>query len=278
MTNPIVRSALLASAVVAIATSGFASPAIAKKIEEARQVEKFEKVAANGSTDVIIKVGPKQSVVVHADDKEIQDIKTEVKNGQLTIERDSKRGFRFSTQGAKVIITVPKLTKLASRGSGDSAVSGIKAKNFQLIQQGSGDVDLEGSCESGDIVSQGSGDLDSEKFDCKKVMIKLQGSGDLVMKAFKTTNVELNAKGSGDVTLRGSCKSFDLNHMASGDVDAHKFECEVVSIKSRGSGDMRVFATKDVKISMHGSGDVEVYGGAKASELSAAGSGHVRTH
>lgn len=273
------RGALIATALgaVLVVASSLSSGAEAKSAQEPREVASFTKVKANGSSDVMIKVGPKQSVVVHAEDDELDEIRTEVRNGELKIWRKSGR-LGFGNHNAYVVISVPALTRLESNGSGDANVENMKAKEFTLIQKGSGDVVIDGSCDEIDITSQGSGDLESSRLICGKIDVNLRGSGDMELHHVKTTRIDLDAVGSGDVSMKGSCGDFDLHHMASGDVDARHLECESVSVNAAGSGDMRVFASKTVTIKVNGSGDVEVYGGGRADELSAAGSGHIRIH
>lgn len=271
------RGLLLATALgaVLVVASSLNCVAEAKTAQEPRKLASFSKVKANGSSDVYIKVGPKQSVVVHAEDDELGQIKTEVRNGELKVWRES-RGRRFGNHSAHVVISVPALTRLESNGSGDAEVENMKAKEFTLVQQGSGDVSIDGSCDEIDITSQGSGDLESSKLLCGQVEVRLRGSGDMELGQVKATRIELDAVGSGDVTMKGACKTLEVDNMASGDVDARRLECESVSVKAAGSGDIRVFATTTVAIKVHGSGDVEVYGGGRAEEISTSGSGNVR--
>jgi hypothetical protein len=263
----------------AIAAALIASaPAMAKKVEEPRKLPAFSKISANGSSDVTVKVGGKQSVVVKAEEGEVEEIMTEVKGDELVIWREKKKGKRFGmSHSAHVVITVPSLDKLASRGSGDATVTGVDADHFRLIQQGSGDVELDGKCKTAHITGQGSGDLESDKLSCGDVEFDLRGSGDVEFASFNVKDIDLDAMGSGDVTFQGSCDDFKLVHKASGDVEAHRFKCMTVSVKAQGSGDMRVHATDDVKIRIQGSGDVEIYGGGKPSEIKTSGSGRVRT-
>lgn len=262
---------------VLVVAGSLSSGAEAKSAQEPRKLASFSKVTANGSSDVMIKVGPKQSVVVHAEDDELDQIRTEVRNGELKIWRKSGR-LGFGNHSAYVEITVPALIRLESNGSGDANVENMKAKEFTLIQQGSGDVTIDGSCDEIDITSQGSGDLESSRLICGKIEVNLRGSGDMELHHVKAARLDLDAVGSGDVSMKGSCGDFDLRHRASGDVDARHLECESVSVTAAGSGDMRVYASDTVTIKVHGSGDVEVYGGGRADEISAAGSGHVRIH
>lgn len=265
--------ALATTALIAV----LSGPALAERVEESRTVKAFSSVAANGSSDVIIKVGPKQSVVVKAEEGETEEIRTEVRGDELVIWRESRKGKGWRSHSAQVIITMPDLEALASRGSGDAYVTGLKANDFKLNQQGSGDVELAGSCKSARISSQGSGDLDSSKLTCGDVDITLRGSGDMEVGMLKAADVRVDAVGSGDVTLRGTCKDLKISHMASGDIDAHRLECNTVDVRASGSGDMRVFASQEASVKIRGSGDVEVYGGAKISEIDISGSGRVRT-
>jgi hypothetical protein len=273
------RSLIVATALgaVLVVASAWSSEALAKKIEDVRKLPSFTKIEASGSSDVIIKVGKKQSVVVHAEDDEVSEIKTKVTNGELKIWRKNKR-MSFSRHSARIVITVPALTRLVSQGSGDASVSNMKAKKFKLVQQGSGDVDITGTCDEIDITSQGSGDLESARLDCDIIDVSLRGSGDMDLEVVTSKSFALDAVGSGDVTISGSCNDFDLEHRASGDVDARRFKCKKVAVDATGSGDMRVFASDEVSIGIRGSGDVEVYGGGRATEISTSGSGsvHVR--
>lgn len=80
----------------------------------------FNSVSASGDLEVIIEQGNQQSVTVEADDNLQEHIKTEVKDGELTIYTDVNIG-----NGTKTItVVLPNIESLSSEAS-----AAIKSKN-----------------------------------------------------------------------------------------------------------------------------------------------------
>ena len=264
--------------VVVMTLVGLPSLAQAEPVGEARDVAAFSKVALLGSTDVEITVGPKRSVEVFAESDELIEIKTEVKDGELTIKRKSQKRLLSFGHHARVVVQVPSLDALVSKGSGDASVDGLKAKKFKLKQAGSGDVALTGFCDSATLRSAGSGDFTSASLNCGEVDVSTSGSGDVGFEVLITKDLTYSSMGSGDLDVSGTCDTFDTRSSGSGDVDAKEFICKDVDVDVNGSGEVTVFASKTVSVDISGSGDVDVYGGGKVDDLNTRGSGDVHTH
>jgi hypothetical protein len=255
-----------------------------KRASEIRKVGNFTKIDQQGSSDIIVKIGRKQSVEVKADSRMIGDIETYIEGDALVIKhkdrnrRERRRSSLRGYYGATVYITVPKLEALDSRGSGDAEVTGLKADHFELNQKGSGDVLVNGSCKTGDFSFKGSGDFETDGLKCTKVDLTQRGSGDVEISDFFVKTIVIDSKGSGDFDLEGTCDTMEVDHRASGDFDGRGFKCKSVDLSNEGSGDMRVFASEEISISLNGSGDVDIYGGAKLNKLRTRGSGDIETH
>jgi len=264
---------LVGAAIIALPSAAQADP-----VGEARDMASFSKVTLLGSTDVEITVGPKQSVEVFAEADELEEIKTEIKDGALVIRRKSKQRLISFGHQARVVVTMPNLDALTSKGSGDATVEGLKAKAFKLKQAGSGDVDLSGSCDSAKMRSAGSGDFMSASLNCGVVELSTSGSGDFNLEVLVTKELTYASMGSGDLDVSGTCDTFDMKSSGSGDVDAKEFVCKDVDVDINGSGEVEIFASETVTVDISGSGDVDLYGGGKIDDLSTRGSGDVHTH
>jgi hypothetical protein len=272
--RPLKTTLLVGAALIALP-----SLAQAAQVSEERSLAAFSEISAHGSTDVEVTIGGSQSVTVYAEDDEMSEIITEVKKGELIIKRKSNKSGIFNrSHSARIVITMPALSDFSTLGSGDAALDGIKADHFELAQHGSGDVTLNGSCETGEFRSNGSGDLDASDFSCGKLDLSSHGSGDMSLEGLKTTTLSYRSQGSGGLDVDGSCVSFEINSMGSGDVDAQGFQCKDVKIDSHGSGEMTVHASGDVSVNINGSGDVDLYGGGKLTHSRTHGSGDVDIH
>jgi hypothetical protein len=166
---------------------------------ETRDVAEFTKVESTGSPDVTITIGDKQSLSIEADDNILPVLTTEVKEGKLTI--GSSEGYSPRTD-IKITITVRALDGAAVSGSGEIAVTGLKATAFEAAVTGSGEIKLEGEADSLAATVTGSGDLDATKLTVADATVRVTGSGDAKVNA--TKSLIANVTGSGDVRYSGN--------------------------------------------------------------------------
>ena len=218
--------------------SGQAAPAT-----ETRNVPEFTAIAAGGSVNISVTQGPVTLVQVTADDKVLPKIETVVEAGKrgptLQIRMKSEGvgwGKNYNTGPVKVVIVTPRLTGLASAGSGDIRVGALQTPSLQLSISGSGNAQLTG---------------------------------------LSTDELGLSIAGSGDVSADGRAGTLSVSIAGSGDVRLAELRSDEVSVKIAGSGNAVVNAQKTLNVSIAGSGDV-IYSGAATVKSSVAGSGTVK--
>lgn len=234
---------LFKATVASIAVLSTAIAANAKDTsEEMRDVDAFTKVSLQGSMDVEVKVGSKQSVKVIADSDIIGHLRTRVRGGELEIDLNNDGGSHKLFRRIKkmqVFITVPSLEAAEVHGSGDMLVENAVADKFE---------------------------------------IELHGSGDAVLENAKLERLDVELQGSGDIKMQGTCDNVRVELKGSGDVRATDMKCKAADVQVQGSGDVDVFASASANVTVHGSGDIRVAG--KPDKLSSRvrGSGdiHVR--
>jgi hypothetical protein len=120
---------------------------------------------------------------------------------------------------------------------------------------------------SGNISSQG------KMADKNKMDIKISGSGDIQLE-LDCPVVKTETSGSGNITLSGEAKNVSCETTGSGDIKAGNLKAETVKISVHGSGDAEVFASESLTVEVFGSGDVHYKGEPKIS-TSIHGSGSV---
>ena len=243
------RSLLPAAVLVGIAAAIVPQPGHAAPATETRSVPEFTAIAANGSVNISVTQGPVTSVQVTADDKELPSIETVVESGKhgATLQIRMKRegwgsnwswgwGKSYHSGPINVVIVTPRLTGLASAGSGDIRVGALQTPSLQLSIAGSGNTRLVG---------------------------------------LSTDELSVNIAGSGDVSAEGRSGKLNVSIAGSGDGRLGDLRSDDVVVKIAGSGGAVVQAQKTLSVSIAGSGDV-VYSGEATVKSSVAGSGSVK--
>jgi hypothetical protein len=205
-------------------------------VDEVRQVADFDAVANESRVDVEIAVADVSSATVHCPEHLLNNVSTDVVDGELRI-GDSPEGL-FATGWSQcwVEVGVPHLSAIALRGSGDVSASGP----------------LSGFASA-----------------------ELDGSGDLSIDGIDSNTVDLSLLGAGDLVALGTADSESLTLNGSGDLDADGLHVVDADVVSNGSGDATLHATGTVSVQLGGSGDVRIGGNPTDVDVHDNGSGDV---
>jgi len=200
-------------------------------------VDGFTGVDAAGPDDVDVRVGSGFSVRAEGDPKILDKLEI-VREGDTLMVRRKKHGFSWGgngDRGAKVYITMPRMTAASTTGSGDMTVDHVDGDKFQADLTGSGDLSVgslgvqavalsitgsgnlstAGTARTGSFSITGSGDIQAPKLSVGQASVNVMGSGGVAAAVNGPANV--NVMGSGDVTLTGGAKC-TTSKMGSGDI------------------------------------------------------------
>jgi Putative auto-transporter adhesin, head GIN domain len=194
---------------------------------------------ADGVTRVVFKTPGDLSIRVGAQEKLTVEAEPKVL-AQLdisvkgdTLTLSSKGSFK-TEKGLKYTLTIKSFRKLRTEGSGTSAIEGFEGS----------DIDVEAA-----------------------------GSGDISLKNVKPGRLQIVIPGSGNVEAAGSGKSLLARIDGAGNIDAMKFQAQVVEARLDGSGNIRVYADESLKAAISGAGNIEYKGKAKVTQsITGAGS------
>ena len=204
---------------------------------ETRSVGSYDQVALEGNMDVQLVAGSEGNLSIQAESNLMEYILTEVSGGRLKI--SVERGINLNpsrNRGIKVIVPFESLDGVSLTGSGDLYTSDrIRARDFE---------------------------------------IRLTGSGDMLLE-LESGYVDAKLTGSGDISLKGKAENFSCTVTGSGDFDAYDLEAETADARVLGSGDIQLHASRELKASVSGSGDIRYRGNPEREDFKTHGSGSV---
>jgi hypothetical protein len=203
-----------------------------------RNVGDYDAISVSGWFDVDLVDGKEGELTLKGEENLLQYIKTEVKNGKLTIKVEDNRNLQPSNwnEGIRITVPVDRIDAVTLSGSGDIVgKKTIKASHFSTTMSGSGDITL-------DVEAQ---------------------------------NMTATMSGSGDMNLSGKAVDFNVTVSGSGDIKAFELEADNVEATVSGSADIKVTAKENLKARVSGSGDITYRGNPAKIDTKTSGSGDI---
>lgn len=214
-------------------------PALAEK--DVRNVSEFSEISMRISGKLYLEQSDRQRVEIVAKSSTLEDIVTEVKDGELVIRFKNRNVFwrSFNPGKIEIYVSVPEIEGLSVSGSGD-----IIADN---------------------------------RITSRQMNMAVSGSGNIRLDDLRTDRAKASISGSGGVLIEkeGMADEFEASISGSGSVKAEKFEAKNVEVHISGSGNCSIRAIEKLKARVVGSGSV-YYSGNPQVDSSVSGSGRVR--
>jgi hypothetical protein len=167
---------------------------------QTRIVGPFDRVELRGSNVVTIRVGERQSVVVHADENLLRRVTTNVKAGNLVV--GNTTGSFTARSPMSVEVGVPSLQALRISGSGTVTAIGIHTSRLSVSLPGSGVVQVAGTVSKLVVSLPGSGYAQLEQLVARDAWVTVGGSGYAALNA--TQSLHASVSGSGAVVYGGN--------------------------------------------------------------------------
>ncbi len=224
----------------------------------------FDKVSQNWLVDVEITQAGTTSVQFTGEKKVLDALSLSVSSdGTLVIKCNQQNWHQQGEAKALLKITMPSLTNVAVKGSGDIDIKGkFSSDNLSVLIQGSGDVDIEsfaGKKFNASILGAGDIEMTGTVSD---VTVDIKGAGDCEIKNVNLNNLTVNIMGAGDVDLSGTAVNAVYTVKGAGDIDAGSMKAQNVKASVFGSGDITCYASKSFVSTKKGTGDIHCKGNA----------------
>jgi hypothetical protein len=160
---------------------------------EVRSLPAFSALDMAGTSNVSVRVGGKQAVVVRADDNLIKQVTTEVRGGELVV---SNTGSFKAQTPMTVAVTVPRLEGATLSGSGIVSVEGAEGQDFAVRVPGSGVLTAAGTVDRLDASLGGTGDVRLQGLAAREVTATVSGDGRLQVRASRTLDASVSGTGA----------------------------------------------------------------------------------
>lgn len=228
-------------------------------VEETRDVAAFTGVINEGPIAVHVVSGTTASVIVSCDSNLIDDIETDVENGNLIIGNRDGINLSFRPSDACFVeVVAVDLDRVAGSGSGALVVDGEGLQLTATHNSGSGALDVLGSivADEFEATNTGSGASSFADIDANDVSLETTGSGSLTVSGGATIELEIDVTGSGSIHARAlgaTSVDAEVNGSGSGEVTAF----EAIEAETTGSGGLSVWGDPTQRnVNSTGSGSV----------------------
>ena len=183
---------------------------------QARALPRFTGIDLAGANNVVVEVGGKQSVVVHADRNLLRRVTTGVRSGRLVI--GTTPGNLNAKSPMFVTVSVPSIDAVSLHGAGNIAVTGIHSRVLSVMLPGSGNIDVTGTTTRLDVAIDGAGTTMLRGLIARDARAAIDGDGSISLTA--THSLTARVTGSGTVLYGGNPAHVTRSVSGSGTISA----------------------------------------------------------
>ena len=173
---------------------------------EMRAVASFDTIDATGVGKLKLRIGDTESLKVMADDNILPLIKTEVKEGVLTL---STKGATLSKTDIVFDVIARRVKRLENSGTVSIDASGFNGGDLSVETSGVGSIKLNGRVDSLKAELSGVGSLDADALAADRVDTSLSGVGSAHVRAEKS--LRANVSGVGSLSWKGAATDVTTN-------------------------------------------------------------------
>lgn len=203
--DPAMRlSTLAVAAVLSIAATAHAD-------EQVRNAPAFTSISVHGPISITVDAGKAQSLTVRGDAGFIQDLSSEVVDGELRLRVPDRKNRSWHGE-SRVVITMPALRAVDVEGAGEIKLNQIQGERLDVNYRGAGRMGISGEVRTFRMRAQGVGEVDAKALLANDVDVNFQGIGDVKVTA--RNRLDAVVQGMGAVTYYGKPRS--VNKSASG--------------------------------------------------------------
>ena len=166
---------------------------------QARSLPPFTGVDLAGDNNIIVHVGARQSVIIHADSNLLRRVTTRVRSGRLVV--GTTAGNLNPKTPMFVTVSVPSLDALTLQGAGNITATGIDSRSFTAAVPGSGNIHATGTTTRLDVTISGEGTALLRQLIARDVNAALGGDGTIRLTA--THRLNASVSGSGTILYGG---------------------------------------------------------------------------
>jgi hypothetical protein len=167
---------------------------------QTRSLPPFTGVDLTGDNNVVVAVGTRRSVMVHADNNLLGRVTTRVRSGRLEV--GTTPGNLSAKSQMYVAVSVPSLDRIRLRGNGNIAVTGVNGRGLTVTLPGNGNIQAAGTVTKLVVTISGAGTAELRQLIARDARAALSGDGSITLTA--TRALTASVSGSGTILYGGA--------------------------------------------------------------------------
>jgi hypothetical protein len=191
----------------------------AQAADQARNVAPFTAVSNSGPISISIDVGKTQSVTAFGNDTFINELTTDVVDGELRI-RLRDHSITGTLGDPRIVITLPQLTRFTMAGAGATTITHASGDSLELDYSGAGSLKADGNVNRLVLMVGGVGSIDAKALHADTATVTVGGVGSV--KVYASTRLDAAVGGVGSLTYYGNPKTVNSTGGGLGSVSAGK--------------------------------------------------------
>ena len=169
-------------------------------VSETRTLSNFHSINNTIFADILLTQGPQEDVMIEAQQNILEEVKTEVINGELRITHNRCLDI---VDPVILHVTIPEIENLTLTGVGDIiAQNEFDLADLKITLTGAGNFDLQGIATSLDIRLTGVGNVSAFDLNADVCNVSISGVGDV--EVFVNDELNVTITGVGTVSYIGN--------------------------------------------------------------------------
>lgn len=180
-------------------------------------IKDFDKlILDNINGKVNIEVGKPFSISITMGSQDFENLQIEKgAEYRLKIALAKKKGGWYEENEAKIIITMPEISKLYNNSNANVSIANIEGRYVGIENNSNGNVSLNGKIvDLLDIENTGNGDVRAKNIEAKEVNVSKYGNGNVEIKTNQTFKAKL--AGNGDIVNFGKGEAIIIKQSGNG--------------------------------------------------------------
>ncbi|NLI35693.1 MAG: DUF2807 domain-containing protein [Bacteroidales bacterium] len=128
------------------------------------------------------------------------------------------------------------------------------------------------------VLSRGVGNITINGLNQKSLSIETRGVGNIKISGLKCESLDVESRGVGNATISGEVENVKLSSRGVGNIDTLNLIAKSVTAESRGVGNINCYASESIDATSHGLGNIKYKGNPSVKNISASGMGHVKSY
>jgi hypothetical protein len=194
------------------------SAGAASAADQVRAAAPFTSINVQGPISVTVDASAaQQSLRVRGSDKFLDNLTSEVVNGELRV-RMRDKNVNTAHDDQRIIIAMPQLRAFNAEGAGEIKLDNVRGERLDVGYRGAGSMAINGQVKTFKMTAEGVGEVDARALIANETDIRFQGIGDV--KVYAKEKLDVKVQGMGSLSYYGRPRTVNKSVQGLGSVSA----------------------------------------------------------